>query len=211
VVKRTLDGSQPDWNYVAPLSPPEGAPDNLLILTDDAGFGNPGTFGGPIRTAALDRLAAAGLKYNGFHVTAMCSPTREALMTGRNHHAVGFGMVSEFAGPFPGYSAMLPKDCQPFVKTLQGNGYPAACFGKWHLAPDHMQAPGGPFDRWPNALGFDYFWGFLGGERDHKSLLDAVASGGSPPNPIGKIPAPPPLMGELFGHVPQPDPDVRQP
>jgi arylsulfatase A-like enzyme len=120
VVKRTLDGSQPDWNYVAPLSPPEGAPNILLILTDDAGFGNPATFGGPIRTPALDRLAAGGLKYNGFHVTAMCSPTRAALMTGRNHHAVGFGMVSEFAGPFPGYSAMLPKDCQTFVKTLQG-------------------------------------------------------------------------------------------
>ena len=85
-------------------------------------------------------------------------------MTGRNHHAVGFGMVGEFAGPFPGYSAMLPKDCQPFVKTLQGNGYSTACFGKWHLTPDNMQGPSGPFDRWPNAVGFDYFWGFLGGE-----------------------------------------------
>jgi Sulfatase len=151
VVKRTLDGSQPDWDYVAPLSPPQGAPNILLILTDDAGFGNLGTFGGPIRTPALDRLAAGGLKYNGFHVTAMCSPTRAALMTGRNHNAVGFGMVSEFAGPFPGYSAMLPKDCQPFVKTLQGNGYSTACFGKWHMTPDHMQGPGRPFDRWPNA------------------------------------------------------------
>ena len=85
-------------------------------------------------------------------------------MTGRNHHAVGFGMVGEFAGPFPGYSAMLPKDCAPFARTLQGNGYSTACFGKWHLTPDHMQGPAGPFDRWPNAVGFDYFWGFLGGE-----------------------------------------------
>jgi Sulfatase len=101
VVQRTLDGSQPDWDYVAPLSPPQGAPNILLILTDDADFGNPATFGGPIRTPALDRLAAGGLRYNRFHVTAMCSPTRAALMTGRNHHAVGFGMVSEFAGPFP--------------------------------------------------------------------------------------------------------------
>ncbi|TML47657.1 MAG: arylsulfatase, partial [Actinobacteria bacterium] len=164
VVNRTLDGSRPDWNYVAPISPPEGAPNVLLILTDDAGFGNPATFGGPISTPALDRLAEGGLKYNRFHVTALCSPTRAALMTGRNHHAVGFGMVGEFAGPFPGYSAMLPKDCEPFVKTLQGNGYSTACFGKWHLTPDNMQGPAGPFDRWPNALGFDYFWGFLGGE-----------------------------------------------
>jgi arylsulfatase A-like enzyme len=164
VVKRTLDGSEPDWDYVAPLAPPDGAPNVLLILTDDAGFGNPGTFGGPIATPSLDRLAAGGLKYNRFHVTAMCSPTRAALMTGRNHHSVGYGMVSEFAGPFPGYSAMLPKDCQTFVKTLQGNGYSTACFGKWHLTPDHMQGPGGPFDRWPLGLGFDYFWGFLGGE-----------------------------------------------
>jgi len=85
-------------------------------------------------------------------------------MTGRNHHAVGFGMVGEFAGPFPGYTAMLPKDCQPFAKVLQGNGYSTACFGKWHLTPDTQQGTGGPFDRWPNAVGFDYFWGFLGGE-----------------------------------------------
>src|SRR5436309_2487319 len=96
--------------------------------------------------------------------SACSSWTKAALMTGRNHHAVGFGMVGEFAGPFPGYSAMLPKDCEPFVKTLQGNGYSTGCFGKWHLTPDHMQGPAGPFDRWPNALGFDYFWGFLGGE-----------------------------------------------
>jgi arylsulfatase len=164
VANRTLDGSQPDWNYVAPLLPPKDAPNVLLILTDDAGFGNPSAFGGPINTPALERLAEGGLKYNRFHVTALCSPTRAALMTGRNHHAVGFGMVGEFAGPFPGYSAMLPNDCEPFVKTLQGNGYSTACFGKWHLTPDNMQGPAGPFDRWPNALGFDYFWGFLGGE-----------------------------------------------
>ena len=164
VVKRTLDGSQPDWNYVAPIPAPEGAPNVLLVLTDDAGFGNPSAFGGPISTPTLERLAEGGLRYNRFHTTALCSPTRAALMTGRNHHAVGFGMVGEFAGPFPGYSATLPKDCLPFAKTLQGNGYSTACFGKWHLTPDNMQGPSGPFDRWPNALGFDYFWGFLGGE-----------------------------------------------
>jgi arylsulfatase A-like enzyme len=164
VVNRTLDGSQPDWNFVAPIPAPKSAPNVLLVLTDDAGFGNPRTFGGPISTPTLERLAAGGLKYNRFHTTALCSPTRAALMTGRNHHAVGFGMIGEFAGPFPGYSANLPKDCLPFPKTLQGNGYATACFGKWHLTPDNMQGPSGPFDRWPNAVGFDYFWGFLGGE-----------------------------------------------
>ncbi len=164
VVAKTLDGSEPDWDFVAPIPAPDGAPNVLEILTDDAGFGNPGTFGGPISTPTMDRLAAGGLKYNGFHVTALCSPTRAALMTGRNHHAVGFGMVGEFAGPFPGYSATLPKDSQTFVKALQGNGYSTGCFGKWHLTPDNMQGPSGPFDRWPLGLGFDYFWGFLGGE-----------------------------------------------
>src|SRR6478752_1179377 len=163
VVRRTLDGSEPDWNSIAPIPAPEGAPNVLLVLTDDAGFGNPSGFGGPISTPTLDRLGEGGLTYNRFHTTALCSPTRAALMTGRNHHAVGFGMVGEFAGPFPGYSANLPKDCQPFPKTLQGNGYSTACFGKWHLTPDNMQGPSGPFDRWPNGLGFDYFWGFLGG------------------------------------------------
>ena len=164
IMKKTLDGSQPDWNYVAPIPAPENAPNVLLVLIDDAGFGGAGAFGGPINTPTLDGLAADGLKYNRFHVTALCSPTRAALMTGRNHHAVGFGMVGELAGPFPGYSAMLPKDSQTFVKALQGNGYSTACFGKWHLTPDTMQGPSGPFDRWPNALGYDYFWGFLGGE-----------------------------------------------
>ena len=163
-VNRTLDGSVPDWNSIAPIPAPEGAPNVLLVLTDDAGFGNPSGFGGPISTPTLDRLGEGGLTYNRFHTTALCSPTRAALMTGRNHHAVGFGMIGEFAGPFPGYSATLPKDCMPFPKTLQGNGYSTACFGKWHLTPDNVQGPSGPFDRWPNALGFDYFWGFLGGE-----------------------------------------------
>ena len=163
-VERTLDGSQPDWNSIAPIPAPKGAPNVLLVLTDDAGFGNPSGFGGPISTPTLDRLGEGGLTYNRFHTTALCSPTRAALITGRNHHTVGFGMIGEFAGPFPGYSATLPKDCMPFPKTLQGNGYSTACFGKWHLTPDNVQGPSGPFDRWPNALGFDYFWGFLGGE-----------------------------------------------
>src|SRR2546423_2794828 len=162
VTKRSLEGS--GAAFTNPVKAPSDAPNILLVLIDDAGFGNPSTFGGPVATPTFDKLAAEGLRYNRFHVTALCSPTRAALLTGRNHHSVGFGMVGEFAGPFPGYSATLPKDCVPFPRTLQGNGYSTACFGKWHLTPDNQQGLAGPFDRWPNALGFDSFWGFLGGE-----------------------------------------------
>jgi arylsulfatase A-like enzyme len=161
---RTLADSEPDWNQASHVEPPEGAPNVLLVLIDDAGFGNPSTFGGAIDTPSYTRLAENGLRYNRFHVTALCSPTRAALLTGRNHHRVGFGMVGEFSGPFPGYNATLPRDCVPFVRTLQENGYLTGAFGKWHLTPDNQQGYAGPFDRWPTRLGFDYFWGFLGGE-----------------------------------------------
>lgn len=159
--ERTLTGSKPD--YPKPVTPPAGAPNVLLILVDDAGFGNPATFGGPVSTPNLDRMANEGLRFNRFHVTALCSPTRAALLSGRNHHAVGFGSVAEFNGGWPGYNANWPKSAASVAKILQGNGYNTACFGKWHLTPDNAQGPAGPFDRWPNALGFDYFWGFLGG------------------------------------------------
>ena len=112
----------------------------------------------------MSRVAQAGLTYDRFHVTALCSPTRAAMLTGRNHHSVGFGSIGELPGPFPGYTAARPKDCAPFVRMLQGNGYSTAGFGKWHMTPDHVQGAAGPFDRWPNAWGFDHFWGFLGGE-----------------------------------------------
>ncbi len=161
---RTLKGSQPDWGITGAVRPPEGAPNILLVLIDDAGFGNPSTFGGPINTPNLTRTAEEGLKYNRFHVTALCSPTRAAMLTGRNHHAVGFGSVGELPGPFPGYNAARPQNCAPFPQILQMNGYSTAAFGKWHMTPHHQQGPAGPFDRWPNAWGFDYFWGFLGGE-----------------------------------------------
>ena len=163
-IGRTIDASKPDWSMQAPVRPPLGAPNVLLVLIDDAGFGNPETFGGPVATPNLTRTADAGLRYNRFHVTAVCSPTRAATLTGRNHHTVGFGSLGELPGPFPGYSAALPKSCAPVAKTLQMNGYVTSAFGKWHLTPDHVQGPAGPFDRWPNAWGFDYFWGFLGGE-----------------------------------------------
>ena len=163
-IGRTLDASVADWTINMTPSPPEGAPNVLLVLIDDAGFGNPSTFGGPVSTPAMTRVADQGLRYNRFHVVAICSPTRAALLTGRNHHTVGFGSIGEFPGPFPGYSASVPKDCAPFVRALQGNGYSTAGFGKWHLTPDHVQGAAGPFDRWPNAWGFDHFWGILGGE-----------------------------------------------
>src|SRR3954451_20483693 len=164
VVNRTLARSQPDWNILHTPPSPEGAPNVLLVLLDDAGFGHPSTFGGQVSTPRLSRLADNGLRYNAFHVTALCSPTRAPLLTGRNHLSVGFGSIGELSTGFPGYSAFFPKDSAPFPRVLQENGYSTAAFGKWHLTPDHQQGPAGPFDRWPNRLGFDYFWGFLGGE-----------------------------------------------
>ena len=173
VTSKSLAGSQPDWNQASHVRPPDGAPNVLLVLIDDAGFGNPSTFGGAIDTPSYTRMAEGGLRYNRFHVTALCSPTRAALLTGRNHHRVGYGMVGEFSGPFPGYNATIPRDCAPFPRTLQENGYLTGGFGKWHLTPDNQQGFSGPFDRWPNRLGFDYFWGFLGGEAGQYDPLIA--------------------------------------
>jgi arylsulfatase len=161
VANRTLEGSKPD--FPQPIQAPQGAPNVLLVLIDDAGFGNPSTFGGPCQTPTLSRLASQGLRYNRFHVTALCSPTRAALLSGRNHHAVGFGSIAEFAGGWPGYNATWPKSAAGIAQILQGNGYSTAAFGKWHLTPDNQQGAAGPFDRWPCGLGFDYFYGFLGG------------------------------------------------
>src|SRR6201993_2128201 len=164
VSNKTLDGSKPDWNLIGHPEAPPGAPNVLLVLIDDAGFGNPSTFGGPIDTPRYTQMAEAGLRYNRFHVTALCSPTRAALLTGRNNHAVGFGSISELIGGWPGYSTNWPTSAASIAQILQANGYNTAAIGKWHLTPDAQQGPAGPFDHWPNALGFDYFWGFLGGE-----------------------------------------------
>lgn len=163
VANRTLEGSVEV--FPEPVKAPEGAPNILLILVDDAGFGNPSTFGGPVSTPTLDKVAAEGLRYNCFHVTALCSPTRAALLSGRNHHAVGFGSIAELEGGWPGYSANWPKSAASIAQILQGNGYSTAAFGKWHLTPDDQQNMAGPVDHWPNALGFDYFWGFLCAEN----------------------------------------------
>ena len=160
---RTLDTSVADWTVVMQPRPPEGAPNVLVVLIDDAGFGNPDTFGGPICTPAMTRVRDMGLAYNRFHVTAICSPTRAALLTGRNQHRVGFGSIAEYPGPFPGYTAAVPKSCAPVARILRDNGYVTGGFGKWHLTPDNVQGAAGPFNRWPSGWGFDHWWGFLSG------------------------------------------------
>lgn len=162
-IGRTMDQSVADWTIVAGAKAPEGAPNVLICLIDDAGFGQPDTFGGAIRTPNLTRVQKQGVRYNRFHVTALCSPTRAALLTGRNHHRVGFGSVAEFPGPFPGYTSARPKSCTALPRILSENGYVTGGFGKWHLTPDHVQGPAGPFDHWPQSWGFDHYWGFLSG------------------------------------------------
>jgi arylsulfatase A-like enzyme/uncharacterized membrane protein len=163
VAGRTVADSVPDWSIVAPVKAPDDAPNVLIVLIDDAGFGGPDTFGGAISTPTLSRVRENGLTYNRFHVTAVCSPTRAALLAGRNHHRCGFGSIAEYPGPFPGYSATLPRSCGPLPRILKENGYVTGGFGKWHLTPDNVQGAAGPFDRWPQGWGFDHWWGFLSG------------------------------------------------
>lgn len=162
-IGRTVAESVGDWTIVPGAAPPDNAPNVLIVLIDDAGFGGPDTFGGGISTPALSRVAENGLAYNRFHVTAVCSPTRAALLTGRNHHRVGFGSVCEFPGPYPGYATVLPRSCAALPRILRDNGYVTAAFGKWHLTPDNVQGAAGPFDNWPLGWGFDHFWGFPSG------------------------------------------------
>ena len=160
---RTLADSVPDWMMIPGPKAPDSAPNVLLVLIDDAGFGAPDTFGGPISTPNYTRVQQMGLTYNRFHVTAVCSPTRAATLTGRNQHRVGFGSIAEYPGPFPGYTASKPKSCAAFPRILKENGYVTGGFGKWHLTPDNVQGPAGPFDHWPQSWGFDHWWGFLSG------------------------------------------------
>ena len=156
--------SKPWW---APrIVPPKTAPNVLLIITDDAGFGVPSTFGGVIPTPAMDRIADAGLRYNNIHSTALCSPTRAALITGRNHHSAGFGVISEQSTGFPGYNSMIGQDKATVGRILLDNGYSTAWFGKDHNTPAFAASQVGPFDRWPTGLGFEYFYGFVGGDAN---------------------------------------------
>src|SRR5690348_2898879 len=150
---------------------PKGAPNVLIILLDDMGFGQPSTFGGPINMPTLDRLAKGGLRYNEFHVTALCSPTRAALLTGRNHHMVNTGAVMDVATAFPGNTGVRPNSIAPLATILRYNGYSTAAFGKWHQTPGWEVSPSGPTDRWPTREGFDKFYGFMGGETNQWAPL----------------------------------------
>ena len=148
------------------IVPPKQAPNVLLIITDDAGFGVPSTFGGVIPTPAMDRVAQNGLRYNNIHSTALCSPTRAALITGRNHHSAGFGVISEQATGFPGYNSIIGKDKATIGRMLLDNGYSTAWFGKDHNTPAFACSQAGPFDQWPTGMGFEYFYGFVGGDAN---------------------------------------------
>ena len=163
------DGKDPDSKFppIKPLLPPEGAPNVLLILIDDAGFGSSSAFGGPCNTPNAEKLASGGLKLNRFHTTALCSPTRQAILTGRNHHSAGMGCITEVATGAPGYSSVLPNTMAPLAKTLKLNGYSTAQFGKCHEVPVWETSPAGPFNAWPSGGGgFEYFYGFIGGEAN---------------------------------------------
>ena len=161
-IERNALESTPYWP--ARIVPPKGAPNVLLIMTDDVGYGAPSTFGGVIPTPALDRIANNGLRFTNFHSTALCSPTRAALITGRNHHSAGFGVISEQATGYPGYDSILPLEKATIGRILRDNGYATSWFGKDHNTPAFQASQSGPFDQWPIGMGFDYFYGFVGGD-----------------------------------------------
>ena len=165
----TYNAKDPDTKFppITPLRPPKGAPNVLIVLLDDVGFAASSAFGGVINTPTAERLAKNGLKFNRFHTTALCSPTRQALLTGRNHHSVNMGGICEIATAAPGYSSVLPKNKAPLAMTLKLNGYSTAQFGKCHEVPVWETSPMGPFDQWPTGGGgFEYFYGFIGGETN---------------------------------------------
>jgi arylsulfatase A-like enzyme len=164
-----FDAKDPESKFppIEPLRPPAGAPNVLIILIDDVGFGATSAFGGPCQTPNFEKLAAGGLKYNRFHTTALCAPTRQALLTGRNHHTVGMGTITELATAAPGYNSIRPDTCAPLAETLKLNGYSTAQFGKCHEVPVWETSPLGPFSAWPTGGGgFEYFYGFVGGETN---------------------------------------------
>ncbi len=164
----TYDAKDPATSFppIEPLRPPTGAPNVLIMLLDDVGFAASSPFGGPINCPTAERLAAGGLRFNRFHTTALCSPTRQALLTGRNHHAVGMGGITEIATSAPGYNSIRPNSAAPLAETLKLNGYSTAQFGKCHEVPVWETSPMGPFTQWPTGSGFEHFYGFLGGETN---------------------------------------------
>ncbi|RSM60382.1 arylsulfatase [Kibdelosporangium aridum] len=184
----TYDAKDPDTSFppVVPLRPPPGAPNVLIVLLDDVGFGASSAFGGPSSNPVAERLAAGGLRFTRFHTTALCSPTRAALLSGRNHHTVGMGGITEIATSAPGYTSVRPDDCAPLAEILKLNGYSTAQFGKCHEIPMWETSPAGPFYRWPTGSGFEYFYGFLGGETNQ--FYPAIYEGTTPVEP-DKLPA----------------------
>ena len=177
----TYDAKDPDTRFppIEPLRPPEGAPNVLIVLLDDVGFASSSVFGGPINTPTAERLAGSGLRLNRFHTTALCSPTRQAMLTGRNHHSVNMGGICELATSAPGYTSVLPKSKAPLAMTLKLNGYSTAQFGKCHEVPVWETSPMGPFDQWPTGGGgFEYFYGFIGGETNQ--FYPAIYEGTTP-------------------------------
>ena len=161
-IGKTFKDSKQD--FPQPVQAPQDAPNVVVILLDDVGFGQPSTFGGPIPTPQFDKLASQGLRYTRFHTIGICSPTRIALLTGRNHHQVATGTITELSTGFPGYNGIWPREAASVARVLQENGYSTGVWGKWHNTPDWDTSPIGPFNRWPSGLGFQYFYGFQGGE-----------------------------------------------
>ena len=183
----TYDAKDPNTSFppITPVRPPAGAPNVVVVMIDDCGFGASNTFGGPCTTPNLDRLAANGLKFNRFHTTALCSPTRAALLSGRNHHSVGMGGITEIATSAPGYNSMRPKQTAPLAETLLLNGFSTAQFGKCHEVPVWQSSPMGPFDHWPTGAGFEKFYGFVGGETNqwYPALYDGTTPVEPPKTP----------------------------
>ncbi len=179
----TYDAKDPDTKFppIEQLRPPSGAPNVLIVLIDDCGFGASSAFGGPVATPNAEKLAKQGLSFNRFHTTALCSPTRQALLTGRNHHSVNMGAVCELATSAPGYNSIRPKNKAPIAETLKLNGYSTAQFGKCHEVPVWETSPMGPFHQWPTGSGFEYFYGFIGGETNQ--WYPAIYEGTTPIEP----------------------------
>jgi arylsulfatase len=185
VIKDVAKDSKPYWPPT--VVPPKGAPNILLIMTDDQGYGVYSTFGGVIPTPAMDRIAKAGLRYTQFHSTALCSPSRAAIISGRNHHSMGFGVISEMATGYPGYDSVITKDKATVGRILSDNGYATSWFGKNHNTPTYQYSLAGPYDQWPSGMGFQYFYGFMGGEtnqwqpylfRDHTAIYPWIGKPG---------------------------------
>ena len=193
VTLTTYQAKDPDTKFppITPLRPPTGAPNVLVVLIDDAGFGSSSAFGGPCQTPNAERLAKEGLKYTRFHTTALCSPTRAALLSGRNHHAVGMGGITEIATSAPGYNSLRPNTCAPLAEILKLNGYSTAQFGKCHEVPVFEATPIGPYDHWPTGSGFEHFYGFIGGETSQYT----------PPLYDGTVPIQPEKTGEEGYHL----------